>query len=69
MIRYSDQSFSFVLNQSLPGAFTLQVGETILRSEDAAINQSSSHYEYQWQNQIPDLSDGDIVGVGLALVD
>ena len=65
--RYGDLMFAFVLDQALPGDFTLQVGDTTLRSEEAEVNTSSSSYSYQWQNKIPDLSDGDIVEVSLTL--
>ena len=67
--RYGDLMFAFVLDQALPGDFTLQVGDTTLRSEEAEVNTSSSSYSYQWQNKIPDLSDGDIVEVSLTLAE
>ena len=57
--------FAFVLDQALPVGFTLQVRETTFRSEEAEVTTSSSSYSYQWQNKIPDLSDGDIVEVSL----
>ena len=65
--RYGDLMFAFVLDQALPGGFTLQVGDTTLRSEEAEVTTSSSSYSYQWQNKIPDLSDGDIVEVSLTV--
>ena len=65
--RYGDLMFAFVLDQALPGDFTLQVGETTFRSEEAEVTTSPSSYSYQWQNKIPDLSDGDIVEVSLTL--
>ena len=67
--RYGDLMFAFVLDQALPGDFTLQVGDTTLRSEEAEVTTSSSSYSYQWQNKIPDLSDGDIVEVSLTLAE
>ena len=67
--RYGDLMFAFVLDQALPGDFTLQVGDTTFRSEEAEITTSSSSYSYQWQNKIPDLSDGDIVEVSLTLAE
>ena len=67
--RYGDLMFAFVLDQALPGDFTLQVGDTTLRSEEAEVNTSSSSYSYLWQNKIPDLSDGDIVEVSLTLAE
>ncbi len=67
LINHSDLMFAFVLDQALPGDFTLQVGDTTLRSEEADVNTSSSSYSYQWQNKIPALSDGDIVEVSLTL--
>ena len=67
--RYGDLMFAFVLDQALPGDFTLQVGDTTLRSEEADVTTSSSSYSYQWQNKIPDLSDGDIVEVSLTLAE
>ena len=66
---YSDLMFVFVLDQALLGDFTLQVGETTFRSEEAGVNTSPSSYSYQWQNKMPDLSDGDIVEVSLTLAD
>ena len=65
--RYGDLMFAFVLDQALPGDFTLQVGDTTFRSEEAEVTTSSSSYSYQWQNKIPDLSDGDIVAVSLTV--
>ena len=65
--RYGDLMFAFVLDQALPGDFTLQVGDTTFRSEEAEVTTSSSSYSYQWQNKIPDLSDGDIVEVSLTV--
>ena len=67
--RYGDLMFAFVLDQALPGDFTLQVGETTFRSEEAEVTTSPSSYSYQWQNKIPDLSDGDIVEVSLTLAE
>ena len=67
--RYGDLMFAFVLDQALPGDFTLQVGDTTLRSEEADVTTSSSSYSYQWQNKIPDLADGDIVEVSLTASD
>ena len=67
--RYGDLMFAFVLDQALPGDFTLQVGDTTLRSEEADVTTSSSSYSYQWQNKIPALSDGDIVEVSLTLAE
>ena len=67
--RYGDVMFAFVLDQALPGDFTLQVGDTTLRSEEADVTTSSSSYSYQWQNKIPALSDGDIVEVSLTLAE
>ena len=67
--RYGDLLFAFVLDQALPGDFTLQVGDTTLRSEEADVTTSSSSYSYQWQNKIPALSDGDIVEVSLTLAE
>ena len=67
--RYGDLMFAFVLDQALPGDFTLQVGDTTLRSEEAEVTTSSSSYSYQWQNKIPALSDGDIVEVSLTLAE
>ena len=67
--RYGDLMFAFVLDQALPGDFTLQVGDTTFRSEEAEVNTSSSSYSYLWQNKIPDLSDGDIVEVSLTASD
>ena len=67
--RYGDLMFAFVLDQALPGDFTLQVGDTTLRSEEADVITSSSSYSYQWQNKIPALSDGDIVEVSLTLAE
>ena len=67
--RYGDLMFAFVLDQALPGDFTLQVGDTTFRSEEAEVTTSSSSYTYQWQNKIPDLSDGDIVEVSLTLAE
>ena len=66
---YSDLMFVFVLDQALPVGFTLQVGETTFRSEEAEVDTSPSSYTYQWQNKMPDLSDGDIVEVSLTLAD
>ena len=65
---YGDLMFAFVLDQALPGDFTLQVGDTTFRLEEAEVTTSSS-YSYQWQNKMPDLSDGDIVEVRLALAE
>ena len=67
--RYGDLMFAFVLDHALLGDFTLQVGDTTLRSEEAEVTTSSSSYSYQWQNKIPDLSDGDIVEVSLTASD
>ncbi len=67
--RYGDLMFAFVLDQALPGDFTLQVGDTTFRSEEADVTTSSSSYSYQWQNKIPDLADGDIVEVSLTASD
>ena len=67
--RYGDLMFAFVLDQALPGDFTLQVGDTTLRSQEAEVTTSSSSYSYQWQNKIPDLSDGDIMEVSLTLAE
>ena len=67
--RYGDLMFAFVLDQALPGDFTLQVGDTTLRSEEADVTTSSSSYSYQWQNKIPALSDGYIVEVSLTLAE
>ena len=66
---YSDLMFVFVLDRALPGDFTLQVGDTTFRSEEAEVDTSPSSYSYQWQNKMPDLSDGDIVEVSLTLAD
>ena len=67
LINYSDLMFVFVLDRALPGDFTLQVGETTFRSEEAGVDTSPSSYTYQWQNKMPDLSDGDTVQIGLTL--
>ena len=67
LMRPTDQWFIFALDQALPGAFTLQVGETTLSSDDASVNTSSSQAEYQWQNGAPDLSEGDTVEVSLTV--
>ena len=69
LINYSDLMFVFVLDRALPGDFTLQVGETTFRSEEAGVDTSPSSYTYQWQNKMPDLSDGDTVQIGLTLAE
>ena len=69
LINYSDLMFVFVLDRALPGDFTLQVGDTTFRSEEAEVNTSPSSYSYQWQNKMPDLSDGDTVQIGLTLAE
>ena len=67
-MRWTDQWFIFALDQALPGDFTLQVGGTTLSSDEASsVNTSSSQAEYQWQNQTPDLSEGDTVEVSLSV--
>ena len=68
LMRWTDQWFIFALDQALPGDFTLQVGGTTLSSDEASsVNTSSSQAEYQWQNQTPDLSEGDTVEVSLTV--
>ena len=68
LMRWTDQWFIFALDQALPGDFTLQVGGTTLNSDEASsVNTSSSQAEYQWQNQTPDLSEGDTVEVSLTV--
>ena len=68
LMRWTDQWFIFALDQALPGDFTLQVvGITLSSDEASSVNTSSSQAEYQWQNQTPDLSEGDTVEVSLTV--
>ena len=69
LINHSDLMFVFVLDRALPGDFTLQVGETTFRSEEAGVDTSPSSHTYEWQNKMPDLSDGDTVEVSLTLAE
>ena len=65
----SDRYFQFRLDQALPVAFTLRVGETTFESKDAEQLGGSSSGMYQWTGQLAGLTEGSTVEVSLTLAD
>ena len=65
----SDRYFQFRLDQALPVAFTLRVGETTFESKDAEQLGGSSSGVYQWTGQLAGLTEGSTVEVSLTLAE
>ena len=65
----SDRYFQFRLDQALPVAFTLRVGETTFESKDAEQLGGSSSGMYQWTGQLAGLTEGSTVEVSLTLAE
>ena len=63
----SGRYFQFRLDQALPVAFTLRVGETTFESKDAEQLGGSSSGVYQWTGQLAGLTEGSTVEVSLTL--
>ena len=61
--------FQFRLDQALPVAFTLRVGETTFESKDAEQLGGSSSGVYQWTGQLAGLTEGSTVEVSLTLAE
>ena len=65
----SGRYFQFRLDQALPVAFTLRVGETTFESKDAEQLGGSSSGVYQWTGQLAGLTEGSTVEVSLTLAE
>ena len=65
----SGRYFQFRLDQALPVAFTLRVGETTFESKDAEQLGGSSSGAYQWTGQLAGLTEGSTVEVSLTLAE
>ena len=65
----SGRYFQFRLDQALPVAITLRVGETTFESKDAEQLGGSSSGVYQWTGQLAGLTEGSTVEVSLTLAE